>query len=69
MQREITFGPRQLQILELLGEGMTSREMAEELGIATSTVKTLVDKMLAKTNLPTRTALVAWAIRGGVIAA
>ena len=69
MQKELTFGPRQLQILELLAEGMTSQEIADELGNAPSTVKTLVDKMLAKTNLPTRTALVAWAIREGVIAA
>jgi len=44
-------------VLAVLIKGLTNREIAEELGISTGTVKKHVSHMLSKTALKTRTAL------------
>lgn len=42
--------PRELHILELIAEGQTNREIAEELFLAEKTVKNYVSNLLAKTG-------------------
>ncbi len=44
--RELT--ARERQVLELIGEGMTNREIAERMVLAEKTIKNYVSQMLAK---------------------
>ncbi|MCW2767800.1 MAG: Two component LuxR family transcriptional regulator [Nocardioides sp.] len=46
---------QELRILELIGEGMTNRQIAGTLFLAEKTVKNYVSSMLAKLNLESRT--------------
>lgn len=46
---------QELRILELIGEGMTNRQMAESMFLAEKTVKNYVSSMLAKLGLESRT--------------
>jgi len=50
--RELSITPRELEILELIANGMSNREIAEKLFVTESTVKThssrLFDKLSAK---------------------
>ncbi len=47
--------PRELQILELIGEGLTNRQIGEQLFLAEKTVKNYVSALLAKLGLQRRT--------------
>jgi two-component system response regulator DevR len=46
---------QELRILELIGEGMTNRQMAETMFLAEKTVKNYVSSMLSKLGLESRT--------------
>lgn len=46
--------PRQEQILALIGEGMTNREIGERLGVAEKTIKNSVTGLLACLNVQRR---------------
>lgn len=46
---------QELRILELIGEGMTNRQMAETMFLAEKTVKNYVSSLLAKLGLGSRT--------------
>ncbi|MET0965103.1 MAG: LuxR C-terminal-related transcriptional regulator [Nakamurella sp.] len=46
--------PRQEQILELIGEGMTNREIGVRLGVAEKTIKNSVTGLLASLNVQRR---------------
>lgn len=52
--------PRERAVLELVGEGMTNREIAEQLVLAEKTVKNYVTSMLAKLGMQRRTQAIAW---------
>jgi LuxR family transcriptional regulator, maltose regulon positive regulatory protein len=54
---------REIEVLKLIAAGRLNREIATELVVAASTVKTHVDKILQKLNVNTRTQAVAEAIR------
>ncbi|GAB3210964.1 response regulator [Marinactinospora thermotolerans] len=47
--------PQERQILELIGEGMTNRQIGERLYLAEKTVKNYVSSLLAKLDLKRRT--------------
>ena len=51
-------------MLELLGEGLTNRQIAERLFLAEKTVKNYVTSVLAKLGMQRRTQAVAWVARG-----
>lgn len=53
--------PMERRVLDLVGEGISNREIAEQLGIAEKTVKNHVTSVLAKMGLQRRTQVVAWA--------
>lgn len=56
-----TLTPMERRVLSKVGEGMSNREIAEDLGIAEKTVKNHVTAVLAKMGLQRRTQVVAWA--------
>ncbi len=53
------------RILELIGEGMTNRQIAEQIHLAEKTVKNYVSNMLAKLGMERRTQAAAYAARLG----
>jgi DNA-binding CsgD family transcriptional regulator len=58
---------RELAVLQMLADGMATREIAEELSYSERTVKNVVHDLLEKLNCRTRAHAVALAIRHGVI--
>lgn len=58
---------RELEILTLVGEGRTSREIAEKLYISENTVRNHVRNILDKLGMKSRFEAVNWAYREGLI--
>ncbi len=58
--------PREMDVIELLVEGRTNQEIADQLFITRRTATTHVSNILNKLGLDSRTAIVAWAVREGV---
>ncbi len=59
--------PRQQQVLELIAEGMTNREIAGELGITERTVKAYAAEVYTKLDVSNRAAAVAEGIKHGML--
>jgi DNA-binding NarL/FixJ family response regulator len=60
---------RELEIVRLLAEGMSSREIAERLFISPKTVSTHIDRILVKLGVHSRAQLIAVAHRRELLAA
>ncbi|MFF2652950.1 response regulator [Streptomyces sp. NPDC058045] len=58
--------PRECEVLALIAEGRTNREICEELWLSMPTVKTHVGNLIAKTGSRDRVQLVLFALRTGV---
>lgn len=61
------FTQLEIQMLELLAKGRTSREIASELFLGYGTVRVYISRMYAATGMKTRAQLVAYAITNNVI--
>ena len=59
--------PRELEVLQLLAEGLTNQGIAKRLDLSARTVKTHVQNLLAKLDVPDRTGAVARGFRLGLI--
>lgn len=59
--------PRELDVLELLAEGLTNSDVGARLEVSPRTVKTHVQNLLAKLDVPDRTGAVARGFRLGLI--
>ena len=59
--------PRELEVLCLLAEGLTDRQIAERLVVSEHTVHRHVASILRKLELPSRTAAAAYAFRHGLL--
>lgn len=59
--------PREREVLQLLGEGMTSKEIAGELSISIKTVETYRRDIMSKLDLHSVAELTKYAIREGLI--
>ncbi len=59
--------PREIEVLQLLAEGLTNQRVAARLGLSARTVKTHVQNLLVKLDVPDRTGAVARAFRLGLI--
>lgn len=60
---EAALSPQEQRILELLGEGLTNRAIAERMHLAEKTVKNYVSNLLAKLGMHRRTEAAAYAAR------
>ncbi|MFL5761889.1 MAG: ATP-binding protein [Thermomicrobiales bacterium] len=58
---------RELQVVRLLVEGLSDKEIAEALGITRRTVSGYVEIILGKFNVPSRTAAATYATRHGLV--
>ena len=59
--------PRELQVIELLSQGMRNKEIAAALGISEETVQVHLRNIYLKLNVNDRTAVLAVAVRRGLI--
>jgi len=58
---------RELDVLKLLGEGNSNKEIAKSLSLSEKTVKTHVSNILGKLNVPSRTQAALYAVRIGLV--
>jgi NarL family two-component system response regulator LiaR len=58
--------PREVQVLQLVAQGYTNRQIGEELSISEATVRTHMSKILGKLNLGSRTQAALYALREGI---
>ena len=59
--------PREMDVLQLLVEGLTNQAIAQMLGLSAGTVKGYVQTILRKLDVADRTQAAVWAIRAGLI--
>jgi DNA-binding NarL/FixJ family response regulator len=57
---------RELDVIRLVAEGLSNREIASQLVISEKTVKTHITHILGKLSLDDRTQLAIYAIRAGL---
>ncbi len=55
--------PRERQVLELIGEGLTNRQIGERLLVSEKTVKNYVSMLFARLGMKRRTQVAAYAAR------
>jgi DNA-binding NarL/FixJ family response regulator len=58
--------PREVEVLALIGEGLSNREIGERLVLGQATVKTHVNRIFAKTGVQSRAQAVRYAIGNGL---
>ncbi len=58
---------RQIQVLKMVAEGRTSKEIARSLGVLPSTIDTYRSRLMAKLEVNDVPALVRLALRAGLI--
>lgn len=61
------FTTREVDVLKLVGQGLTNREIAEQLNIAENTVKNHLRNILQKLHFDNRVQAAAYAIRHGLV--
>jgi NarL family two-component system response regulator LiaR len=61
-----TLTPREREVLSLLAQGLTNRELASRLFVSEKTVKTHVSSILSKLHLADRTQAALFAVRHGL---
>ena len=58
---------REMEILQLLAQGLSNKDVAQKLNLTEGTVKSYVSNILSKLNVSTRTEAAMWAARQGLI--
>jgi two-component system NarL family response regulator len=59
--------PREVEVVHLIAQGLRNKEIAVALGITEQTAKVHVKNILAKLNVSDRSAVIAVAVRRGII--
>ncbi|WP_017603646.1 response regulator [Nocardiopsis alkaliphila] len=65
---DLPLTPRELEVLRLIAEGLSNREIASALTLSPETIKTFVSRILTKLNLRDRVQAVVYAYRQGLVA-
>ena len=60
--------PREREILQMLGEGNSNKEVATKLNLSLHTVETHRGNLLEKLNLHSTAELILYAVRKGIVA-
>ena len=60
---DVRMTPRELEVIELIGEGLSNKEIAQRLDIAAHTVKSHVRNVMEKLALHTRLQIAAYSLR------
>ncbi|HZZ65077.1 MAG TPA: response regulator transcription factor [Candidatus Baltobacteraceae bacterium] len=58
---------RELQVVRLVAEGLSNKEISSRLSLSDKTVKNHISHILAKTSLSARTQVAVYAIRAGLV--
>ena len=58
---------REMDVLRLIVEGLSDKEIAEQLSISPNTAKSHVQNILGKLDVPSRTAAATYAVRNGLV--
>jgi DNA-binding NarL/FixJ family response regulator len=58
--------PRENEVLQLVTAGLKNKQIADELGISSETIKEHVQNILRKVGVSDRTQAAVWAVRNGV---
>ncbi|MGP3926003.1 response regulator transcription factor [Streptomyces sp. 8N616] len=66
-QAQVRLTPREHDVLHLMGEGLSNKQIARQFGISVHGVKRHVTNVLAKLNCPNRTQAVSIAIKQGLL--
>lgn len=61
-----SLSPREIEVLGLVGRGLSNREIADKLYISERTARTHVSNVLTKLGLASRTQAALWAVREGL---
>ena len=64
---KIPLSYRELQVVELVADGLTNEKIAEKLEISKRTVDNHISNILAKTGTDNRVELVRWALEWGKV--
>jgi ATP/maltotriose-dependent transcriptional regulator MalT len=64
---DLALTDRELDVLRLLSQGLSNRQIATSLALSQNTIKLHVASIFAKLSVATRTEAVATAVRSGVI--
>jgi DNA-binding NarL/FixJ family response regulator len=64
-----TLTPREHEVLALIAEGSSNRQIGRALGVTERTARTHVSNILAKLGLASRTQAAMWAVREGLVPA
>lgn len=60
---------REKEVLQLLAQGLSNKEMARILGVRTGTIKIYVSSILGKLDVTSRTEAAVWALQIGLVSA
>jgi DNA-binding NarL/FixJ family response regulator len=66
-EQEICLSEREIEIIKLLAEGLTSKEIADRLFISSRTVETHKNNIIKKLNLKNLVELLKYAIKHGIV--
>ena len=66
LAKSTDFTERELEVLRLLAEGLTDKEIAEALHVSVTTVRYHVGNLIGKTGFASRTELAVKAVRSGI---
>jgi len=64
---DVPLSPREMEVLTLLGKGLTNCQIAEQLVVTPGTVKTYLQRILEKLHLENRSEAMAFALKQGLI--
>ncbi len=67
LKNQVAFSKRERQLIKMLAEGFSTKQIAESLSLSEYTVSTHRRNMLDKTKLPNSRALVSYAINHGML--